>query len=136
MRRIAATVVVGCLLGGAVFPATAKEKVRTYQTGKLLDLQVQNVSRGTAVIGTMAAAIPGLLYVFQIQCDDLLYYATYSAGKLSYKPDWIVNDPIDFRLEKDTMFLRRSDGKELEVRVVKRIRAEKHDNAPVNPTDH
>jgi hypothetical protein len=33
----------------------------------------------------MAAPIPGLLYVFQIQCDDLTYFATYSAGKLSYK---------------------------------------------------
>jgi|SRR5580700_10946995 hypothetical protein len=136
MRRTAATVVLGYLLGFAVFPAVAKEKVRTYQTGKLLDLQVQNVSRGTAVIGSMAAPIPGLLYVFEIQCDDLLYYATYSAGKLSYKPDWIVSDPIDFRLEKDAMFLKRSDGKELEVRVVKRIRAEKRDDGPAKPADH
>jgi hypothetical protein len=49
----------------------------------------------------MAAPIPGLLYVFQIQCDDLTYFATYSAGKLSYKPDWIVDDPIP-----NNLFLR------------------------------
>src|SRR5260370_26522172 len=99
-----APVLLGCPWGGAFFPATAKEKVRTYQTGKLLDLQVQNVSRGTAVIGTMAAPIPGLLYVFQIHCVGLLYYATYSAGKLSYTPDCDLNDPTAFRLQKDTMF--------------------------------
>jgi hypothetical protein len=63
------------------------------------------------------------LYVFQIQLDNLVYFAKYSAGKLSYKPDWIVNDPIELRLAKgNRMFLKRPDGKELEVVVVKKVR--------------
>lgn len=103
-------------------PAISKDKP-AYQTGKLLDVAVQDVSRGTAIIGGMAAPIPGKLYVFQIQFDSLVYFAEYRAGKLSYKPDWVVNDPIELRLEKDNkMFLKRPDGKELEVAVVKKVR--------------
>ena len=50
-------------------------------------------------------------------------YAEYKAGKLSYKPEWVVNDPIEFRLNKDDKaFLKRPDGKELEVVVVKKVR--------------
>jgi hypothetical protein len=97
--------------------AFAKENP-SYQTGKLIDLSVQDVTRGVAVIGGMAAPIPGKLYVFQIQSEGLVYFAQYSAGKRSYKPDWIVNDPIEFRLGKDDKaYLKRPDGKELEVSV-------------------
>jgi hypothetical protein len=100
----------------------SKEKP-SYQTGKLLDVAVQDVSRGTAIIGGMAAPIPGKLYVFQIQLDGLVYFAEYRAGKLSYKPDWVVNDPIDLRFGKENrMFLKREDGKELEVLIVKKVR--------------
>lgn len=102
--------------------AASKEKP-TYQTGELIDLSVQDVTRGVGVIGGMAAPIPGKLYVFQIQVDDLVYFAEYKAGKLSYKPDWVVNDPIEFRIGKDDRaFLKRPDGKELEVVVVKKVR--------------
>lgn len=84
---------------------------------------MQDVTRGVGVIGGMAAPIPGKLYVFQIQLGDLVYFAEYKAGKLSYKPEWVVNDPIEFRLDKDDKaFLKRPDGKELEVVVVKKVR--------------
>jgi hypothetical protein len=66
---------------------------------------------------------------------DLVYFAAYSAGKLSYRPDWIVNDPIDFRLTKDNMFLKRPDGKELEVRLIKKVRATKEDK-PAQAAEH
>jgi len=73
----------------------------------------------------MAAPIPGKLYIFQVQADNLVYFAEYKAGKLSYKPEWVINDPIEFRLGKDDkMFLKRPDGKELEVVVDKRVRQE------------
>jgi hypothetical protein len=103
-------------------PFAAKEKP-SYQTGKLIDLAVQNVTRGIGVIGGIAAPIPGKLYTFQIQFEDIVYFAEYRAGKLSYKPDWIVNDPIEFRFGKeDRAFLKRPDGKELEVVIVKKVR--------------
>jgi hypothetical protein len=75
------------------------------------------------IISGLAAPIPGKLYVFQIQLDDLVYFAEHRAGKRSYKPDWVVNDPIDLRFGKDNrMFLKRADGKELEVLIVKKVR--------------
>jgi len=106
-------------------PANPRENPKTYETGKLLDVAVQNVVRGTAIIGGIAAPIPGRLYVFQIQLGSLVYFAEYKAGKNSYKPDWVVNDPIEVRLEKDSrMFLKRPDGKELEIVVTKKVRPE------------
>jgi len=105
-------------------PAQSKDK-RIYETGKLLDLAVDNVNSGTAIVGGMAAPISATLYTFQIQSNSLVYFVQYKAGSLSYKPIWIVNDPIEFRLGKDSrMYLKRPDGKELEVAVVKRARSE------------
>jgi hypothetical protein len=102
--------------------AAAKDKP-SYQTGKLIDVSVQDVTRGIAVIGGIAAPIPGRLYVFQIRFEDLDYFAEYKAGKNSYKPDWVVNDPIEFRVSNENrMFLKRPDGKELEVMIVKKVR--------------
>ena len=122
LRLLLAVLVVLCLIA---MPTSGKDKEKVYQTGKLLDVAVQDVSRGTAIIGGMAAPIRGKLYVFQIQLDDLVYFAEYRAGKLSYKPDWAVNDPIAVRLEKgNKMLLKRPDGKELEVVLVKRVRSE------------
>jgi hypothetical protein len=86
---------------------------------------VQDASRGTLISGSVAIPLPGHLYTFQIKVDDLIYYAEYKAAKHSYQPTWVVNDPIELRLEKDNkMFLKRSDGKELEVSKTKRVRSE------------
>ena len=121
-RKVTLTLAVLALCASINSAAFCREK-HVYLTGKLLDLTVQDVSRGTAIIGGMAAPVPGKLYVFQIQSDDLVYFADYRAGKLSYKPEWVVNDPIEFRLGRENrMFLKRPDGKELEVAVIKKVR--------------
>ncbi len=113
----------------AVILLQAKGKPRTYETGKLVDVSVQEVTRGIAVISGMAAPIPGKLYTFQIQVNDLTYFAEYRAGKLSYKPDWVVNDPIQARLGDDNkMYLKRSNGQELEVLIVKKVRQKDSNN--------
>jgi len=123
-RRVGTPLSILLILTFLVVPAAPKDKP-SYQTGKLIDLTVQEITRGIGVIGGMAAPIPGKLYVFQIQLDDLLYFANYSAGKLSYKPEWVVNDPIEFRIVKENkMYLKRPDGKELEVVITKRVRQE------------
>jgi hypothetical protein len=36
--------------------------------------------------------------------------------------EWIVNDPVQFRLEKDKLFLRRPNGKELRLGLLTRVR--------------
>jgi hypothetical protein len=122
MRRLAFSCVTLMLIASIVVPAASKDRPKAYQKGRLLDMTVEDVSRGTATIGGMSAPIPGRRYIFKIQLDDVVYFAEYNAGKLGYKPDWIVNDPIEVRFEKDKMFLKRSDGKELEVAVIKKER--------------
>jgi len=106
---------------------TAKDKTKTYQTGKLLDVTVEDASKGTTVnvssgTAVIATPIPGSVYTFKIQLAGLVYVSEYKAGKRSYKPEWIVNDPIELRVERDKMFLKRPDGKELEVAVIKKER--------------
>jgi len=124
MRSLTIIGVTLIAIASIAVPASAKDKPKIYQTGKLLDVAVEDVSRGTAVIGGMAAPIPGRLYLFKVQLQDLVYFVEYKAGKLSYKPAWVVNDPIGLRIEKDRMFLKRPDGKELEVAIVKTVRSE------------
>ena len=121
-RKIAGTLSVIVVLLSVCVAASSKDKP-SYQIGKLIDLSVQDITLGVGVIGGMAAPFPGKLYVFQIQQDDLVYFAEYKAGKLSYKPEWVVNDPIEFRIGKEEKaFLKRPDGKELEVVVMKKVR--------------
>ena len=62
-------------------------------------------------------------YNFIVRLGDILYQTEYSAKYLwSYKPEWIVNDEIEVRLDKDKMFLRKPDGKELKTSIVNRVR--------------
>jgi len=127
MRGFTAVGITLMVIASLTVPAVSKDKTKTFQTGKLLDVRVEDVSKGTAVTVSSGTAIigtpiPGRLYTFRIQLEDLVYVAEYKEGKRSYKPEWIVNDPIELRLEKDRMFLKRPDGKELEVAVIKRER--------------
>ena len=110
MRCMTMVGVAVMVIASVAVPAKDKPK-----NGKLLDVTVEDVNRGIGVVGGMAAPIPGKLYVFKIQLEDLVYIAEYKAGKLSYKPEWIVNDSIELRFDKAKMFLKRPDGKELEV---------------------
>ena len=128
MRGFTAVGVTLMVIASVAVPAVSKDKTKTFQTGKLLDVTVEDASKGTAVTVSSGTAvigtpIPGSVYTFRIQLEeDLVYVAEYKAGKRSYKPEWIVNDPIELRVEKDKMFLKRPDGKELEVAVIKRER--------------
>jgi hypothetical protein len=118
-----AAVIVTSFVAAVSTSANSRDNPKLYEKGTLLDVAVEDVSRGTAIIGGVAAPIPGKLYVFQIRLDNLVYFAEYKAGKLSYKPDWVVNDPIEVRLGNEgKMFLKRPDGKELEVVIIKKVR--------------
>ncbi len=122
MRSIIAVGFASLLVMALSNPASAENTPRTYTTGKLLDVTVQPVDRGTAIIGNMAAPIRGMSYSFQIQVGDLVYFAHYTGGALSDSATWVVNDPIDFRFEKEKMFLRQPDGKEVRVWLAKTVR--------------
>jgi hypothetical protein len=53
---------------------------------------------------------------------DLVYFAQYTAGARTDRPNWVVNDPIAFRFEKEKMFIKRPDGNEVEVWLAKTVR--------------
>ncbi|HWY59764.1 MAG TPA: hypothetical protein VNZ03_35200 [Terriglobales bacterium] len=82
----------------------------------------------------MAAPIRGISYLFQIQVGDLVYFAQYTAGALSDRTSWIVNDPIDLRFEKEKMFLKRPDGKEVELWLAKTVRLSQSGQTPPSTT--
>ncbi|HCU23763.1 MAG TPA: hypothetical protein DF383_02000 [Deltaproteobacteria bacterium] len=64
-------------------------------------------------------------YNFIIKSADILYQSEYSAKYVwSHKPQWIVGDPIEFRIDGDKIFLKKADGKELKTFIVKRVRVQ------------
>ena len=109
--RVARFLVVVIVL--AVISAAAESK--SYQTGKLLDVEVKVYDNDRADY-----------YYITVQLGQMTYVGEYRAAFLwSYEPkEWVVNDPIEVRFEKDKMFIKRPNGKELKTKVVKRIRTE------------
>lgn len=99
-----------------------------YQTGKLLSIadsrsnrDVQNTYNGSIT------TVTDVEYRFSIQIGEMIYVGSYwPRTRWSYKPtEFIVNDPIEVRLNGKHMFIKRADGKELKTEIVQRIRAEK-----------
>lgn len=132
MKRIISVVSFLFLLAAASVFAKGKEP-KEYLTGKLVDMGMQNVQVGSVgnanIIGQSNASIFSTpimrdLYGFQISYDGISYFTTYSKGKLSKSPDvnWIVGDPIEFREDGKKVFLKRSDGKELKTKLIKKVR--------------
>jgi hypothetical protein len=98
-----------------------------YQTGKLLSISdarsnrdVQNTYNGSIT------TVTDVEYRFSIRIGEIIYVASYwPRTRWSYKPtDFIVNDPIEVRLDGKHMFIKRTDGKEFKTDIVQRIRAE------------
>lgn len=122
MRRLIAVGFALLLVIASANSASANDTSKGYVTGRLLDLTVQPVDKGTAIIGNIAAPIRGISYLFQIQVGDLVYFAQFTAGARADRPNWVVNDPIALRFEKEKMFIKRPDGKEVEVWLAKTVR--------------
>ena len=116
--RLGLTVLLGCI---------AVAGAPQYQTGKLLAISdsrsnrdIQNSYNGSIT------TVTDVEYRFSIQIGEMIYVGSYwPRTRWSYKPaDFIVNDPIDVRLDGKHMFIKRADGKELKTEIVQRIRAE------------
>lgn len=108
----------------------AKSADRTYLTAKLSKVFAKDIY-ATANIppltqngSRLTLPIPlGVMYQFDLDADGITYIAAcMSKAKRSYAVEWIVNDPVQFRLEKDKLFLRRPNGKELRLGLLTRVR--------------
>jgi hypothetical protein len=101
---------------------------RRYRSGVLKRVDIEDVVASlplqTRPGQSIALPIPlGLDYQFQIQCDMIVYVGMCkSKDKRNYGADWVVNDPIEFRVDRDKLFLKRSPKGELRLARLTRLR--------------
>jgi hypothetical protein len=101
----------------------AEARKRIYEKGNLIDVSPKYIV-SPAPLGGPLLTPPQILvgYSLEIQAGDFTYFV--DAARCcplgsSYKLEWTVNDPIEFRFDKDKMFVKRPNGKELNARLVK-----------------
>jgi hypothetical protein len=101
---------------------------RSYRSGILKQIEIKDVT-GAIPVSTetgQGVAIPlplGINYQFQVQSDMIVYLGNcWSKDKKSYGAEWVVNDPVEFRVEKDRLFLKRSSKGELRLALMTRLR--------------
>ena len=123
-----------CLSMLLLLPA-AEARDKMYATGQLAkvttaDIVVPfNIPPLCQNCAALQLPLPlGVSYVFDIQQDDITYIAACTSKvKKSCAADWIIHDPVEYRIEKDKLFLKRPNGKELRLGLVKKIRNTKEE---------
>lgn len=111
-----------------LIPATvsAKQKEpKEYTTCKLADMGMEVFQAGGVFTGNSYRNALNKNFGFQISCDGLSYYSYYiPRWRWSKAPDseWVVGDPIEMREDRNKVFLKRSDGKELKTELIKKVR--------------
>jgi hypothetical protein len=98
----------------------------SYQTGKLVSMTDLNSNRviGNSQTGSVVS-VTDIEYRLSVQLGDMVYVGSYwPRTRWSYSPtDFIVNDPVQVKIDGKHMYLKRPDGKELKTTVIQRIRA-------------
>ena len=121
MRLAALTVTV--LSAQALYAGT-----KLYQAGKLNDVAIKDMTYTMSLpIATGNVPFPlhmGINYQFQISTDDNVLYlgSCWSKGKRNYGSEWVVKDPVQFRVEKSKLFLKRPTRGELRLALMGRFR--------------
>jgi hypothetical protein len=114
----------------------------TYVTAKLTKVLATDLSAPMHIPplvqngSALDLTIPlGVMYQFTVEADGITYLAACtSKAKKSWFAEWIVNDPIQFRVHKDEFFLRRPNGKELRLLLMTRIRPTKSEDGDLSKT--
>jgi hypothetical protein len=104
--------------------------VKSYLSGRLTDVMIKDMTTTISIpISTGAGnglPIPlhmGINYQFEISVDDIVYFGScWSMGKRNYGSDWVVKDPVEFRVEKDKLLLKRPVKGELRLALMGRFR--------------
>src|SRR5436190_23571882 len=105
---------------------------KEYQSGKLLDISkvVHKVTTYKTVRNkdgsstTTPTTDDENIYYLSVQLGDMIYVGRWKPmWSFSKVSDWIIGDPIDLRLNKNDLFLKKPNGKELKTKIEKRIRA-------------
>src|SRR5215475_90390 len=132
MRQYYIYHIILCLL--LSLPAAGGEK--TYITGRLSNVAMEDMRFHVTFDNMSFPVSVGTMYRFDISSGDMTYLAAcHSANKRAYASDWIVNDPVSFRIEKDRLFLKRANGKELRLGVLTKVRnPDGSDQASTSPS--
>jgi len=97
----------------------------SYQTGKLLSVTDSSSNRlvGNSQSGSIVT-VTDVEYRLSVQVGDLVYVGSYwPRTRWSYSPtDFIVNDPVQVRIDGKHMYMKRPDGKELKTNIIQRVR--------------
>lgn len=123
MKQISGILVMLVVISVVCFAAE-----KQYQTGKLVDVESEGYSRlvGNASTGS-STSIRYHENRISVQAGDTIYVGecTQKPHWSSCKPgDWVIGDPIEFRIEKGHLWLKKPNGKELKTKIVKRVRVE------------
>ena len=98
-----------CLLAGS---SAAAGNV-AYQSGKLIQ-----IARDVPHVDPAKGIFRGFpTYTFQIQVQNHVYAGSCVVLK-KFEPEWRVNDTVQFRITKKKIYLRRRNGKELELNLL------------------
>jgi hypothetical protein len=103
-----------------------------YETGQLVDIVIKDmtvdislpVSNGPGPNNSFPFPLHlGVNYQFQIQAGDIVYVANcWSKSKRNFGSEWVVKDPVEFRVVKDRLFLKRTGKSELRLGLMTRAR--------------
>ena len=111
----------------------------TYRPGTLKRIDITDVTATlpiqTGTVDNLAIPLPlGINYQFQVQSDMILYVGNcWSKDKRSYGSEWVVNDPVGFRVDKDKLFLKRTGKGELRLALMVRFRMRPKEEAEGHP---
>jgi hypothetical protein len=118
--------------------ASAKEKERQWQTGKVLDTNrektyagsVDNASgtatsSGNSTYGNASGSSTAVYRVYEtyrIEAGDYIYECQEHIKWRWSKPAMLtVNGPVQFAIEKDHIYIKSEDGSEHETKIIKKI---------------
>lgn len=112
--------------------ATAKDK-HEWKTGTLVSITDASSNRviGNSPTGAIQS-VEDVEYRISVLFDGMIYVGSYwPHWKWSYAPtDFVVNDPIEIRIDGKQLYIKRPGNKELKTKVVQRIRQDDHLKAP------
>ena len=116
-KRILYTAILTLLAAVLVFGAS--DKKHEWQEGKLIDVSTEPYTYGSVVNGT-GGIHQGEYITYRIDDGKYIYVAKHSHRRHDKALPVTVNDKIKFAVEKEKVYILDEDGKEHELKFVKK----------------
>jgi hypothetical protein len=90
------------------------------EAGKLIGLVVEDIGVPLPGVpqGSSVSAPIGKQYRFEIESHEFVYVASCWSKDAKYKVHWVLNDPVQFRVENGQVFLKNSAGRDLRLALI------------------